>query len=92
MKKVIMVCFGLLFVNSAMAAGSESCALYKTEIDSYLSKMKEMGTQQSQLDMLKQQFEQSLSQMKNLPADSQEMTCKQGLDALRQMMKSANMQ
>ncbi|WP_446895376.1 DUF5339 family protein [Citrobacter sp. VF227] len=40
--------------------------------------------------MLSQQFEQSFTQIKNLPAESQEMTCKQGLDALKQTMEAAN--
>ena len=90
MKKIIILSLSLLFVNSALAATSESCESYKKQMDSYLIKMKEMGTQQTQIDMLSQQFEQSFTQIKNLPAESQEMTCKQCLDALKQTMEAAN--
>lgn len=92
MKKIFIFSLGLLFLNNAIAASSESCESYKREMGSYLTKMKEAGTQQPQIDMLKQQFDQSFSQIEQLPKESQEMTCKQGLDALKQSMKATNIQ
>lgn len=65
----------LLSINTAMASGAKSCEVYKKEIDIYLSKIKE----KSQLDLISKQYEQSFTQLSNLPPETQDMACKQAM-------------
>ena len=50
--------------------------------------MKEMGTPDAQINVIKQQYEQSKQQISALPESSQDMACKQGLEALKQSMSA----
>ncbi|MGE2231201.1 DUF5339 domain-containing protein [Escherichia coli] len=79
----------VLFSMSASAALTPACEEYYKEIDNFVAKMKEMGTPEAQVNTLKQQYEQSRKQIAALPDASQDMACKQGLDALRQSMSAA---
>lgn len=91
MKKIMIIVLGMVFLNTGMAATTATCEAYYKEIDIYLSKLKETGVQQAQIDIVRQQYEQSRKQIARLPADNQEMACKQGLDVLEQAVDAAGM-
>ncbi|HFG5847100.1 TPA: DUF5339 family protein [Salmonella enterica] len=89
MKAITVLLTATLFSVSASAALTPACEEYYKEIDNFVAKMKETGTPEAQLNTLKQQYEQSRQQIAALPDASQDMACKQGLDALRQSMSAA---
>ncbi|MDW6628087.1 DUF5339 domain-containing protein, partial [Escherichia coli] len=89
MKTITVLLTTVLFSMSASAALTPACEEYYKEIDNFVAKMKEMGTPEAQVNTLKQQYEQSRKQIAALPDASQDMACKQGLDALRQSMSAA---
>ena len=88
MKKIIALLFVATFATSASAAMTQTCQDYYKEIDNFMDKMKEMGTPDAQINVIKQQYEQSKQQISALPESSQDMACKQGLEALKQSMSA----
>lgn len=89
MKAITVLLTAALFSVSASAALTPVCEEYYKEIDNFVSKMKETGTPEAQVNTLKNQYEQSRQQIAALPEASQDMACKQGRDALRQSMSAA---
>lgn len=77
MKKFIIA----VLLGSAMAAHagmSAQCEAYFKAVDEYVAKAP---------DAVKQQMEMSKKQIEKVPAQAQEMHCKQALDLLKQMPK-----
>ncbi|EAO5494073.1 DUF5339 domain-containing protein [Salmonella enterica subsp. enterica] len=89
MKKIMIIVLGMVFLNTGMAGTPATCEAYYKEIDIYLSKLKGIGVQQAQIDIVRQQYEQSRKQIARLPADNQAMACQQELDVLEQAVDAA---
>ena len=93
MKKIIALALAaaISVPSAVLAKEAESasvCQDYYKEIDNFMDKMKEMGTPDAQINVIKQQYEQSKQQISALPESSQDMACKQGLEALKQSMSA----
>ncbi|EEU2031423.1 DUF5339 domain-containing protein [Escherichia coli] len=89
MRNIFALLVTVISCTTASAAMTETCQKYFDETDKFLSQMKTTGVADEQINLMKQQYEQSKKQFSSLPEASQDAACKQASDALKQSMNAA---
>lgn len=85
MKKVLVALSILITSSCALAADlAPSCDEYFKEIDNYLEAVGKNKATQSNLEMVRSQYEEAKKQMELMPKEVQQQACTQGATALKQ--------
>ncbi len=86
MKKIVLSGMLLMGALSAQAADFHpTCEQYFKQIDELVAQMPEASKEM--MLGVKKQVESSKAQMKQMPMESQEYGCQQGIEALKQMQQ-----
>ncbi|MWP46854.1 DUF5339 domain-containing protein [Gilliamella sp. Pas-s27] len=92
MKKLLLSVVLLGFSTISMAEDlSESCKTYFDKVDSLVKAIPEGSLTKQQSDMIgmiKQNLEMGKQQVSSMPAETQEVACKQGIELLKQVEAS----
>ncbi|EIX4510769.1 DUF5339 domain-containing protein [Escherichia coli] len=86
MKTILLCLFITTFTSSAIAAMPQACQDYHKEIDNFIIKLKDMGTAEAQINVMKEQYDRSKQQISVLSVTDQETACKKNMDALKSSM------
>ncbi|ELP5236137.1 DUF5339 domain-containing protein [Citrobacter freundii] len=80
MKKLLALAVMIVPLTSF---ASSTCDEYFKSVDGYLDQIAAVPEMKTQLDALKAQYAQTKKQLEAMPAESQEASCKQGLEAMK---------
>lgn len=84
MKKIALAAL-LMGISVSSFAETETCKQYFAVVDTFITEASKHEEAKAQVDMLKTQLTESKKQMESYPVEQQDVGCKQGLEAMKQL-------